>query len=136
MSYRNWVLAFTLFAVMGSWSPAPAAGCYFSLPPTFRKEAASAGLVVYGTLANPRKAAGKIRADGTPDHDTTELHILAVVKPHPLLKERKVLVVPRLLAGEHVGQRFLIFLDLEKGQFDPYRGVPVKSPAVVDYLRG
>ena len=99
------------------------------LSPTLRDDAASAKVVIYGPVSNPRltgETAG-----------VTDLHVEAIIKSHPIIAGKKVVELPRYLpAGDTDGPpRFLIFCDVSNGKLDPYRGVIIK-PAVVDYLKG
>ena len=99
--------------------------------PTLRQEAAlpSARFIVYGTIHNPRLGAG-----GTGESD---MHIQAILRDHPFLKGKKVITLPRYLAvsDKKDPPKFLVFCDLLKGAPDPYRGVPIKSPGSVAYLK-
>jgi hypothetical protein len=99
--------------------------------PTFREEAANpaARMVLAGTVRNPRLGPG-----GT---GVTDFHITHVLRPDPFLGDKKVLELPRYLAGSDPKNppRFLIFCDVFMGQLDPFRGVPIKSADAVDYAR-
>jgi hypothetical protein len=98
---------------------------------TWRQEAAQAKLVLYGTLANPRLADARGGTAGT------DLQIESVIKSHPFLGERKIVTLPRWLPVEpKLPPKFLVFCDIFNDRLDPYLGTPVKSPAVVDYLKG
>lgn len=100
---------------------------------TLRQEMEQAQLVVYGILANPRPSSDPQRPGGT-----TELHVLRVLKDHPARAGRTVLVLDRYLPVLDARQppRFLVFCDVVQGKIDPYRGRPVASEAVLDYLAG
>jgi hypothetical protein len=99
---------------------------------TFRQEVAgdNAKLILYGSLANPRLTSGT--------NGVTDLRVEAVVKPHESLGNKKLVEVPRYLpvSDPKNPPRYLIFCDVYNGKLDMYRGVPVKSAAVVDYLKG
>jgi hypothetical protein len=97
---------------------------------TMRQEAANARLILYGRAANPRLNAG---ATGT-----TELHIDRALKNDPIVGDKKKVDLPRYLpvSDPKDPPRFLVFCDVFQNKLDPYRGVPVKSEAVVDYLKG
>jgi hypothetical protein len=95
--------------------------------PTLREEAAAAQLVLYGTLANPRGSG----------EGTTDLHVRAVLKGGPHLKGRMVVELPRHIpvADPRKPPAFVVFFDLVQGKPNPSRAVPVKSAALVDYLK-
>lgn len=95
---------------------------------TLRDDAATARLVVYGTLANP-----KIGADG---RGTTDIQIETVLKSDPLLGDRKVLTLQRYVPVDPKSPpKFMVFCDVINGEIDAFRGLPVKSPAFVEYLK-
>jgi hypothetical protein len=96
------------------------------LKPTFRQEAAqpTALMIAYGTIHNPK------------DKLASDLHIQAVVRPHPFLKGKAVLGLPHFVPGDDKDPpKYLVFCNLLNGKIDPYRGVPVKGPAAVEYLK-
>jgi hypothetical protein len=99
--------------------------------PTFRQEAASpsARLVLVGTIKSPR-----LNGDGT---GTSELHLDAVLRSDPVLKDRKVVLLKRYLpvSDPRNPPRFLVFCDVFKGELDPFRGVPLKTADAVDYVK-
>jgi hypothetical protein len=115
--------------------PSPALPC--SLCPgqkaqTLRQEAAQATLVLYGNLANPRLKLNDPRGGGT-----TELHIESVLKSDPILNGRKMIELPHYIPSDPKSPaKFLLFCNVISGKLDPYRGLPVKAPALIDYLRG
>ena len=87
---------------------------------SLREDFASAKLVLYGALANPR-----INADGA---GSTELQIETVLKNDPALANRKTLNIARYVPVDPKSPpKFLVFCDIFNGQIDPYRGSPVKS---------
>jgi hypothetical protein len=99
---------------------------------TLIDEVTTASMVLYGSLAN-----SKLDANGALGQGTTDLQIEAVIKKHPVLKDRKVLVLPRYLPSEGNQTKYLIFCDVLTGKIDPYRGVPVKQGSdIVKYLTG
>jgi hypothetical protein len=100
--------------------------------PTLRQEFNQAKLVLYGTLANARMKPGGDFGEGT-----TDLHIEAIVKDHPILNGRKVLSLPRYVPdAQKASPKYLVFCDVVKGQIDPYRGFQVKSTELIDYVQG
>jgi hypothetical protein len=94
---------------------------------TLTKEINDAQLVVLGTITNARPSPDGL--DGTCD-----LVIEDVIKPHPYLKDRKTLTLPRYIPKSDV--KFLVFCTLFKDRADPYRGMPVKDKDIVTYLKG
>jgi hypothetical protein len=89
--------------------------------------------VLYGTLASPRPHG---RADS--GEGTTELHVHTVLKGGPAFKDGIVVELPRHVpvADPRNPPAFVVFFDLVHGKADPYRGMQIKSAAVVDYLKG
>src|SRR5262245_21635790 len=96
---------------------------------SWREESGSAKLVLYGTLTNPR-----LNADGS---GATDLQIEAVLKSDPALGKNKSLTIARFMPVDPKSPpKFLVFCDVISGRIDAYRGLPTKSPAAIDYLRG
>lgn len=96
---------------------------------SLRQDIAQAKMVVYGTLAN-----SKLNAGGS---GTTDLVIDGIVKNDPFLTGKKVLQLQRYMPVDPKRpSKFLVFCDLVNGKLDAYRGTPVKSAAIVDYLKG
>jgi len=99
---------------------------------TLRLDAGQAKLVVYGTLANARLNANDPAGGGV-----TDLQLNSVLKSDPILGNKKVIELPRFVPlNATTPATWLVFCDVYQGRLDPYRGLPVSSPAVVDYLRG
>jgi hypothetical protein len=126
---HNLIAAALVATLFGVPSAAFAEGCLRGVRfhQTWREEAANSKLIVYGTVANPR---------GKPGAGTTDILISAVIKPHRLLGNRKVLRMDRFVQidpQKHV--RRLIFCDVTKDRIDPYRGIEV-GPAAINYLTG
>lgn len=98
---------------------------------SLRQDIAQAKMVLYGTLANP-----KLNPGGT--GGSTDLVIDRIIKNDPYLNGKKVIQLPRYVpvADPKNPPKFLVFCDLVNGKLDAYRGTPVKSPAIVDYLKG
>ena len=100
---------------------------------TLRQQAATAKLILYGTLANPRL--GAAAPGGGAGGGTTDLVIERVLKSDPFLAGRKVVTINRYVPVDpKAPPKFLLFCDVFNGQLDAYAGVPVKSPALVEYL--
>jgi hypothetical protein len=96
--------------------------------PTFRQEAAleTARVILIGTAENPQL-----------DKRTTDLRIIEVLRSDPALKDKKVIPVKQYLpvSDPKNPPRYLVFCDIYKNEFDPFRGVPLKAADAVDYAR-
>jgi hypothetical protein len=96
---------------------------------TFREELGLAKLVVFGTVEKSRLGGG-----GT---GTSEFQVDVVLKNDPILGEKRKLDLPRYVPVEGKEKpRYLIFCEVGGGKVDPYRAIPLKSKAAVDYLKG
>jgi hypothetical protein len=111
--------------------PAPACSlCGMTLrqAPTFRQEAAleTARVIIIGTAENPQASSG-----------TTDLRITEVLRSDAALKDKKVITVKQFLpvSDPKNPPRFLVFCDIYKGGFDPFRGVPLRGADSVEYAR-
>jgi len=99
---------------------------------TLRQEAAQAKLIVCGPLTNPR-----LDPDNPVRGGMTDLTIEQIVKSDPWLKDRKFITLPRYVFVDAKNPpRYLIFCDVFKDKFDPYRGDPIKGDALIPYLKG
>jgi hypothetical protein len=96
--------------------------------PTFRQEAAleTARVIFVGTAENPQL-----------NSRTTDLRITDVFRSEPALKDKKVISVKQYLpvSDPKNPPRYLVFCDIYKGEFDPFRGVPLKGADSVVYAR-
>ncbi len=127
-AYIGFILGWFIWILVGNIHACPF--CEMS-GKTFYKEIQDAKIVVYGKLAN---AQVKLNPDGT-ESSSTELHIVEVLKDHPYLKGRKVLILPRYLPFNKGQEDFLVFCDVYKDRLDPYRGMPVIDKDMVAYMR-
>lgn len=130
----RWMVALVLSGAVLAALPCPAPSCSLCgnyQSPTFREEARlpSSRLILAGTLQNPRVGPG-----GT---GMTELHISSVLRKDDWLAGRKVVEVPHYLAVNDAKNppRFLVFCDVFKNNFDPYRGIPIKGEETVEYVK-
>jgi hypothetical protein len=114
----------------------PAGACSICDPanfaqPTFRQEAAleMAKAIFHGTIANPR-ATGGVTGE-------TDLHVKTVLRDHPVMKGKTSLVLPRYLpvSDKSNPPHYLFFADVDKGKIDPYRGVVLRGPETVAYVK-
>jgi hypothetical protein len=97
---------------------------------TLTKEVLQATMVLFGTLTNAR-----LDPNGGFGQGATDLKIEAVVKGQDVLKNQKVITLPRYVPTDNTKSKFLIFCDVFNGKIDPYRGIPVKPDSdMVKYL--
>jgi hypothetical protein len=127
-------MIFALF-VLALPSPSPACslcGGNFNQQKTLRQDWEKARLVLYGTVSNPR-----LDADGK-GTGTTEFNIEKVLKPDPFLGNTKVITLNRYIPIQDPKNppRFVIFCDIIQGKLDPHTGRSVRSPALLEYLKG
>jgi hypothetical protein len=127
---RRASVALTALVVVLFAAPSPVGACGFindvASMRTWRLEVAESALTVHCTLTNPR---------GDEDKGSTDCLVHSVLKPHPLLGNKKMLTLPRYLRVDpKTGWRGVIFCEIREGKINPYKGVEV-GPAVVDYLK-
>lgn len=119
------VLTLLVFAV------APSDACLFCSEqrgPTLSDDFSKAAVVLVGTCSNPKLGTGGL------DDSSTEFVIDEVVKPHPLIKDKKI-VLPRFIADTK--NKHVIFADVYKDKLDFYRGVPIDAGSgMIAYLKG
>jgi hypothetical protein len=95
--------------------------------PTLMEDYKEADLIVFGRIEN---AQVKDFTDGS-----TDLIIEEIIKPHPMLKDKKKLVIPRYI--QQMNLKFLVFGRVYKDSLDPFRGVSVKGDSdMLAYMRG
>jgi hypothetical protein len=108
--------------------------CCIGQPTPLRAEAKSARLVLVGTLSNPRR---DDNPNAAPDAIVSDFRVRDVIKDDPVRAGRTLLAVHRNGPANPTGETlFLVFVDIDKGKLDFYRGIPVSGEAVVPYLRG
>jgi hypothetical protein len=97
---------------------------------TLRQDAQQAKMILYGPLVKSR-----VGNDGL--GGTSDFQIDKVIKNDPFLAGRKMLELPRFVPVDPKNPEFyLVFCDIFNNKLDPYRGVKVASPAIVEYLQG
>src|SRR5438128_2455480 len=97
---------------------------------SWREDIGAARFVLYGTLNNAR-----ILADGA--SGATDLQIETILKNDPALANQKTVTIGRYVPVDpKAPAKFLVFCDIYNGKVDAFRGNPVKSAAVVEYVRG
>lgn len=129
----SWLIPGFLFLLLVAL-PCPAPACSLcagiELKLTLRQEAAQAKLILFGPISNPRLNAGTTGA--------TDLTIDAVLKHDPFIANKKAVELPQYLpvSDPKDPPRYVVFCDIVQNKLDPYRGVPFKSAAAGDYLKG
>lgn len=117
-----------LLALPGAVPACSLCGAALRQAPTFRQEAAleTAKVILIGTAENPQF-----------NSRTTDLRITDVLRSDSALKDKKVISVKQYLpvSDPKNPPRYLVFCDVYKGEFDPFRGVPLKSADSVEYAR-
>ncbi len=116
-------------------APRPAEACPFcvSQGQTLAGEVAQADFILYGTLGNAVPAAEGFGAG------TTELNVELVIKPHDVIKGKKIVTIPRYVPPPKEKVKYLIFFNYNPadGTLDPYRGEQVSADSQLpDYLKG
>ncbi|MBN9119434.1 MAG: hypothetical protein J0I06_09795, partial [Planctomycetes bacterium] len=114
----------------------PAAACPGCGPPTgqtLASEVSQADFILFGTLGNA-KADPK---DPGSTKGSTEMTIEAVVKPHALVKDKKVFTIPRYVPPDPKPYKYMVFFNVVNGDVDPYRGVAVALDSKLpEYVKG
>jgi hypothetical protein len=132
MMMRWTILALPLLGILlfasGASEACSLCGVSLRQAPTFRQEAAldTARVILVGTAENPRFT-----------ERTTDLRITDVLRSDPALKDKKVISVKQYLPVSDAKNppRYLVFCDVVKDEFDPFRGVPLQSADSADYAR-
>lgn len=104
--------------------------------PSLRQEALQAKHVYYGTMSNPRLNA--VNAAGIANASATDFTVDQVVKAENAnRKAQKKITIPRYIPVDgQAPPKYIVFCDEQDGKLDPYRGTPVKSAALIEYLKG
>src|SRR5262249_37912929 len=127
-----------VFAILGvmsalTWWTMTTSACPFCSEergPTLVGDFNQAAMVLVGTFSNAELGKGGLE-DGT-----TDFTIEQVLKSNDIIKNKKMLTLPRYLPNAKKNQ-FVIFCDVYKGNIDPYRGVEVQPGSdLVKYLTG
>jgi hypothetical protein len=130
--FRSGLALFALVILaLPSQSPACSlCGGAFNPQKTIRQDWEKARLVLYGSAANPR-----LNPDGK-GTGTTDFTIEKVLKGD--LGNTKVITLNRYIPvlDSKNPPRFVVFCDIAEGKLDPYTGRSVRSPALLDYLKG
>src|SRR5262245_58486421 len=127
---KRWPVAFLGILVASPALPCTLCGTNVATTATLRQELGTSKLVLYGTLANP-----KLNAGGTTG--TVDLQIDTVLKNDPFLGNKRVVQLNKYVPFDPKNPpKYLAFCDISNGKLDPYRSYPLRSAAMVDYLRG
>jgi hypothetical protein len=126
----RWMTILLILAVAAPAQACSLCGANLRQAPTLRQEAAleTARVIIIGTAENAQ-------LNGTTG--TTDLRINEVLRSAPALEGKKVIPIERYLPIDDPKNppRYLVFCDIFKGKFDPFRGVPLKSADSVEYAR-
>jgi hypothetical protein len=128
---RHWTIVALLALVPACAGPVSAMGFRSPYTPTLREQFTEAKVVIDGTLANPRM----VETETNDTVPVTDLHIKHVLKADPILGKAKVVQINHFVPIDPKNARMLIFCDVEKGKLDAYFGIPVSSPAMIDYFQ-
>lgn len=136
MRHGLFAIAIAMMAAESLAACSICAGGGFGNRPSLRQEALQAKYVYFGTLSNPRLNAAN--AAGAANASATDFTVDQVVKSDSAArKAQKQFVIPRYVPVDgKTPPKYLVFCDENNGQLDCYRGIPVKSSALVEYLRG
>ena len=114
-------------------SPLAPAACPFCVDergPTLVGDFVQASMVLYGSFTNP-----KVDNSEGLDGGTSDFVIEKVLKKHDVLKDRKIITLPRYIPANK--NKFVIFCDVYKDIINPYRGEEVPPGSdLVEYLTG
>ena len=126
----HWIIVLLMVAVSAPAEACSLCGASLLQAPTLRQEAAleTARVIIIGTAQNAQ-------LNGTTG--TTDLRINEVLRSDPALEGKKVIPIERYLPIDDPKKppRYLVFCDVFKGKFDPFRGVPLKSAESLEYAR-
>ena len=125
-------LFLSILGVFVSLSVAPACPfCMEEKGPTLSGDFNDSSLVLYGTFKEFRPGVGL-------DDSQSDFEIETVLKAHPRLKELakgKMITLPRGVQPNKA--KFLVFINVFKGNLDPFRGVETTNgDELVKYLTG
>ena len=118
-----------LVAIIGVTSASAESCLRFHLP-TFRQEAKSARVIVYGVIANPRTT-------GSDDSGRTDFLIEKTLRTVPAMKGKTSFLLPRLIpiAKKNDPPRYVFFCNIVEGEVNAYREVVIRRAESVDYIR-
>jgi hypothetical protein len=130
---RRKLLGTLVLTIAWAWRALTLSACPFCSEergPTLVGDFNQAAMVLVGTFSNPMVGKGGLE-DGT-----TDFTIEQVLKSNDIIKNKKMITLPRYLPNPKKNQ-FVVFCDVYKGAIDPYRGVEVQPHSdLVKYLTG
>jgi hypothetical protein len=129
---RRLLCVLVLAALWAGWAVSTFACpfCSEERGPTLVGDFNQASMVLVGKFSNPM-----LGGKGGLEDGTTDFTIEQVLKPHEIIKGKKVITLPRYLPNAK--NRFVVFCDVYKGNVDPYRGVEIPTVSdLVKYLTG
>jgi hypothetical protein len=129
---RRLLCVLVLAALWAGWAVSTFACpfCSEERGPTLVGDFNQASMVLVGKFSN-QMLGGK----GGLEDGTTDFTVEQVLKPHEIIKGKKVITLPRYLPNAK--NRFVVFCDVYKGNVDPYRGVEIPTVSdLVKYLTG
>jgi hypothetical protein len=107
------------------------AGCPFCVDergPTMVGDFMQASMVIYGSFIS-----AKLDATGSTDNGTSEFKIEKVLKAHPIINNKQVIVLPKYVPPSN--KKFVVFCDVYKNYIEPYRGEEMVSGGdLLNYL--
>jgi hypothetical protein len=122
----TWFPVIGLFVIV---SEGRAQCCCSPEPRTIREKANEADVIFLAEVAR--------YVPGKEEEVATEFRIVDVVKRHPLAKGKKSFVHASRVPADDLNHppRFIIFCEVKDGRFDPYEGIEVETPAIVEYAK-
>jgi hypothetical protein len=134
MTGRRTSVLLSLFALVACIGlAAPARACPFCGQfggGTLTQEVNQASMVLYGTFTNARAGAAGEFGGGT-----TDLVIEKVIKPHKIVENKNKITLDKYVPPV-AKTKWLVFCDVFKGKIDPYRGLPLRTDDMPNYLAG
>lgn len=128
----TFILAFSIFLIA---LPSSILACPFcpSAGQTLVNEVNSAHFVVLGKMLKVNRD-----PEGGFGKGTTEMSIEVVIKDHPILKDKKTIILPRMVPPDPKNEiRFLVFCEVYDGKIDPYKGEQIIGKSEIpEYLKG
>lgn len=125
-----------LFLALPLASPTRTQACPFcaNLGKTLSENIAESAFVAYGILSDAKHFPDA--PVGQPDGNTT-MRIEVILKDHPVREGKTKVELARFIAGaDKEPIPYLVFAEVVEKRIDPYRGMPVDTKELVDYLDG
>ncbi len=125
----TWFIAAAVLFVAVNTTQAFCPFCETEKGPTLTGEFEQAHIILYGHFENPRFAKNGI------DPGESDFVIEEVIKPHDMVKGKKILTLPKAIIDPKV--KFIVFFEIYEGKLDPYKGVQLtKDSEMRQYLTG